>query len=293
MLERARYLLWAMMQLPFDDRSCPSCGGHDTLRVRRKAVVTALYQCKNCHLLFRVPRDTAAKNRSFYQRRYTQGFTTDCPDDATLAHLMQSGFQGSNKDYRPYLQIMRDAGVMPGLTVLDYGASWGYGTWQLMQAGYRVVGYEISQPRARYAAEKLGCQMLPAPTSIPNKVDCLFSAHVIEHLPDPSILWSIADQVLTDAGIVILFTPNGNPAREQQPGSHYHQLWGQVHPFLLSAESLTKLAQRHGFVGAAYSSPYQPTEVQSRIGGQVLGDELLFVAWRSAFAMAKHHAGSV
>ncbi len=280
-LERARYLLWAMIYLPFDDRSCPGCGGHDTLRIRRKAIVTALYHCKSCELRFRIPRDTVAQNRSFYQRRYSQGFTTDCPDDATLVRLMQSGFQGSNKDYRPYLQVMYDAGVTPGQTVLDYGASWGYGTWQLMQAGYRMAGYEISQPRARYAAEKLGCHMLPDLISIPRKVDCLFSAHVIEHLPDPSILWSIADQVLTEDGTVVLFTPNGNPARAQQPGSHYHQLWGHIHPLLLSAESLTKLAQRYGFAGAAYSSPYQPVEVQALTGGQLLGDELLFIARRA------------
>jgi 2-polyprenyl-3-methyl-5-hydroxy-6-metoxy-1,4-benzoquinol methylase len=279
--ERTRYLLWAMSRFPFDDRSCPACASIDTSRIKRKALVTSLYHCRNCDLLFRVPRETVASNRLFYQRRYNQGFTTDCPDDATLARLLQHNFHGSSKDYSAYIDILQTAGVVPGQTILDYGASWGYGTWQLQQVGYKVVGYEISAPRARYAVEKLGCIMIDAPTSVPTQVDCMFSAHVIEHLPDPTIFWKVAQQVVAKNGVVVLYTPNGNPVREHVSGSQYHRLWGHVHPLLLTGSALEHQARRYGFAGVAYSSPYGHNEIKARTGGNLLGDELLFIAWRS------------
>jgi 2-polyprenyl-3-methyl-5-hydroxy-6-metoxy-1,4-benzoquinol methylase len=237
--------------------------------------------------MFRFPKDSSQTNHAFYQREYQQGFTTDCPDDETLERLKQQRFLGSPKDYTTYLNVLSAAGGQPGQVVFDFGASWGYGSWQLAQAGYRVYSYEISQPRARYATEKLGCTMVDAPDEVPEKVDFFFSAHVIEHLPNPGILWDIAQRTIKDTGTIMLFMPNGEP-RRSIPAKQYHQLWGQVHPLLLTANALMMMAQRYGFTGCAYSSPYDLGQIESRLPGTLDGNELLLLAWRPP-ALAQNH----
>jgi 2-polyprenyl-3-methyl-5-hydroxy-6-metoxy-1,4-benzoquinol methylase len=278
LFDKAGYIAWAARHALNADRHCPACGSQQVQLIKRKALVTALYCCKNCRLMFRVPKDDPATSREFYQRQYQQGFTTDCPDPATLQSLKSCRFRGSAQDYRSYIEVLQAAGVYAGSLIYDFGASWGYGSWQLMQAGYRVYAYEISAPRARYAAEQLGCRMLPQDDAWPEKVDCFFSAHVIEHLPNPRRLWQLAAGALKPAGTLVLFMPNGEPAREQIPGSNYHRAWGKVHPLLLHAEALHVMAQQHGFTGRAYSAPYQLTEIAARSGGALLGDELLYIA---------------
>jgi 2-polyprenyl-3-methyl-5-hydroxy-6-metoxy-1,4-benzoquinol methylase len=233
--------------------------------------------------MFRVPKSNPGRETTFYQNRYREGFTTDCPGDEQLTALKQTSFQGTEKDYSAYIEAVKAAGVQAGDTVLDFGSSWGYGSWQLTQAGFRVYSYEISELRARYAAERLDCQMLDDARRLAGEVDCFFSAHVIEHLSDPRELWSTARTVLKPGGVIILFMPNGNRHLENRYGSaRYHRLWGQVHPLLLTAGALAHMAQEFGFTGCAYGSPYNSTEITAGIEGSLDGDELLYVA-RNAF----------
>ena len=247
----------------------------------RKLWVTALYRCKECRLMFRIPKSDAIQNERFYQTQYRETFTSECPDDQELSHLKSTFFKCSKKDYTTYLSVLKAAGVQAGHVVLDFGASWGYGSWQLSQAGYRVYSYEVSEPRSRFAVQKLGCQMLSSAEAVPEKVDCFFAAHVIEHVTNPRTLWAIAEKVLKRSGVVILLTPNGEPSRERTH-EHYHALWGQVHPLLLTAESLAIMARQFDFEGCAHSSSYDTREIAARSSGQMEGDELLYITRRMA-----------
>jgi cyclopropane fatty-acyl-phospholipid synthase-like methyltransferase len=44
--------------------------------------------------------------------------------------------------------------------VLDFGASWGYVSYQLAAAGYDVYSYELSKVRGGYAKKHLGVRMI-------------------------------------------------------------------------------------------------------------------------------------
>src|SRR6266516_28161 len=155
---KAEYIIWAATQWGRAERSCPACDSSDTKLIKRKYWVIALYRCEQCKLMFRVPKNTEQQGRDFYQTRYRQGFTTDCPSDEELKRFLENSFRGSEKDYTSYIEIIKAAGLRRGDIVFDFGCSWGYGSWQFAQAGFRVYSYEISFSRARYAAEKLGCQ---------------------------------------------------------------------------------------------------------------------------------------
>src|SRR5205807_2594130 len=131
-------------------------------------------------------------------------------------------FAGTEKDYSTYIAVLRAVPLGPGSVIFDFGCSWGYGSWQLRHAGFKVYSSEVSRPRARYAVEQLQCELYD-PQQLREKVDCFFAAHVIEHLPNPRDLWEIARGVLKPSGKVVLFLPNGEPSRERHHKS-YHQL---------------------------------------------------------------------
>lgn len=285
-LHKFRYFLWAFTQTQRGDRSCPSCGSSQLDRIRRKFLVTALLECQNCRLRFRVPKETAARSEEFYQREYEQGFTTDLPSDEQLQNMLSCGFRNTVKDYQTYIAVLNAIGLQPGMTILDFGCSWGYGSWQMREAGFRVYSYEVSKGRAEFARAKLGCSIVDE-NLVSDRVDCLFSAHVLEHLSDPNLLWSVAERVLNPNGVVVSFLPNGDSRLEAQYGSkQYHQLWGQVHPLLVGPGAAGFMARRHSFVPVVHTSPYDLQMIHANLpSDHLIGQELLLIA-RKAHAQS-------
>jgi 2-polyprenyl-3-methyl-5-hydroxy-6-metoxy-1,4-benzoquinol methylase len=278
MNQKTRYLVWAVIH-QFGSKSCPACGSEaEKQTVKRKYFVTSLVECPECGLRYRMPRMSEQESDRFYQSDYSQGFTTDLPTDSQLQEW-KTDFQGTEKDYGSYIAVLDAMGIQPPSTILDFGCSWGYGSWQLSNLGYRVYSYEISEPRATYAKERLQCNILDRPDDVPEKVDCLFSAHVMEHLPDPSYIVRLSTAVLKPTGHVVAFMPNGDSDVEDTP--EYHQHWGLVHPNMMTRRALSYMANKHGFSEMAYTSPYNLEDIHARrLAGRMCGDELLFIARR-------------
>jgi 2-polyprenyl-3-methyl-5-hydroxy-6-metoxy-1,4-benzoquinol methylase len=284
---RLKYVAWAALRVATDhDRTCPYCKGGDSALVHRKYGVTTLRECRACGLRFRVPKERPERSAQFYQEEYQQGSTTDCPSDLELERLLVTRFQGTAEDFTRYLALLSAAGVHPPARIFDFGCSWGYGSWQLREAGYRVYSYEIGAPRARYARDRLGCTMVSDPLSLPEQVDCFFSAHVIEHLPDPNAFWEVAAGCVAESGAVVCVTPNGDPRAETRLGPKiYHQLWGQVHPLLLTARAFAIQATNAGFDRfRVVTSPLTGDGLEDRVRGDtadpLTGDEIALIASR-------------
>jgi 2-polyprenyl-3-methyl-5-hydroxy-6-metoxy-1,4-benzoquinol methylase len=195
---------------------------------------------------------------------------------------VEAKFSGSPVEFRERIEILKALSLEAGDTLLDFGASWGYGSWQFKQAGFEVYSLEISQPRAAYAREKLHCRLINDLEEIPGRIKGFFSAHVIEHLPDPNLLWQAASRVLDPNGIMVTFCPNGEPLREQICGSKmYHQLWNKKHPLLLNGRCLREMARSYGFVPYIFSTPYCIEDIRSlKEPVELVGDELLLIARR-------------
>ena len=282
-LQRFQYFAWAAVTLwTGRNRSCPACNGTDTSLIKRKYWFTSLWYCASCDLRFRVPKDDPPRSAQFYQEEYTQGFTTDCPSDTDLASLIATKFADAEKDFRPYVEVLRAAGLRSGDAILDFGCSWGYGSWQLRDAGFNVYSYEISKPRAQYAKQKLSCNVVESLEGLRGRLKCVFSAHVIEHLADPNLLWNVGTTTLEDGGLIVCFCPNGDPLMEGIYGaSRYHQLWGKVHPLLVTSNFLQKSSKKHGYRSRVYRSPYKLTAIAANgADDNSYGDELCLIAAR-------------
>jgi SAM-dependent methyltransferase len=232
---KLNYLMTCASKLTTKERFfCPSCGSENATTIARKYVVTALRRCSRCELLFRAPTTTSAENEAFYQETYSQGFTSDTPGDAALRELISTNFAGSEKDYTNYIKVLAALGGKPADRLLDFGCSWGYGSYQLKKYGYDVTAFEISKPRCRYAREKLGVAAHDKLEDVKGDgFDIFFSAHVLEHVPAISDVFALAQKKLKKGGLFLAFTPNGSNAYRNRQDGAWGQLWGMVHPNFL------------------------------------------------------------
>ena len=237
---KLRYLGGCVLKvLRGQGRACPSCGGLVSEVLDRKAWVLAFRRCAGCQLLFRAPTTSAAENEAFYQTAYQQGFTTDLPSEQELQLLLESRFEGHDKNYAGYIAVLRALGVPQGAREFDFGCSWGYGSWQLAQAGFAVEAFEISRPRAEFAHTRLGVQMRQ-PEALPEGgYDVFFSAHVIEHVPSVAAMLELGLRLLKPGGLFVCFTPNGSLSFRRRNSQAWHLMWGEAHPQLIDEVLLT------------------------------------------------------
>jgi SAM-dependent methyltransferase len=283
MTDRLGYFFWALkrsLQSGPAVNACPACGGSDSRIVRRKYVVTALRECRTCSLRFRTPKDDPGAAETFYvDEVYQQGATTDLPSDSELQAMLATRFAGTWNDFAYRIGVITAAGLAPGSRVLDFGSSWGYGSWQMRKAGFEVFSYEIGRERARYAKEKLQCTVVTDLETLNGTVDCFISAHVIEHLPNPRILFDAAEKVLRPGGLLVCFAPNGAPERENKGLAGYDQNWGKVHPLMLTPQFMKGEAARRGFTQCyVFGEIVTAADVQAQRDGNLEGGELLMIA---------------
>lgn len=213
--------------------ACPNCGLRAGRVVDRKAWITTLIECDHCGLLYRAPTDTTADNRNFYQAEYHEGFTTDCPDAEELQRLKKSNFAGKAGDYSTYIEVLNHLGVSTGTKIFEFGCSWGYGSYQLMQAGFEVVAFDVSRKRCAYAVEKLGVDATSNLSEVNQSFDLFFSAHVLEHVPDLQETIRLARAITKPGGLFLNFTPNGSATYRERNWRRFHRSWGLTHPNFL------------------------------------------------------------
>lgn len=234
--------------------ACPSCGCRQSSLVKRKFLVSSLRRCLACMLLFRRPTSSEHESIAFYQQKYQQGFTTNMPASHERQHLKNTLFKGSEKDYSHYIKVLKALELKPGAKLLDYGCSWGYGSWQLQRAGYAVQSYEISRPRCEYARRYMGVAATWDTKELEEHVDIFFSAHVLEHVFTVQDVISLAMKLLKPGGCFIAFTPNGSKTYRKANPWQWQRSWGLVHPNLLDDEYYRLVFNHSPFLIA--SSPY-------------------------------------
>ena len=119
-------------------------------------------------------------------------------------------------------------------------------------------------------------------SNIPEKVDCVFSSHVIEHLSDPTLMWQAANLVLREGGMIVAFCPNGEPGREAVLGPRqYDYLWPRVHPQVITPEFVRNVSAAKGFSAQCFSDPYDTAAIAAWTEPEhLLGGELCTIAKR-------------
>jgi 2-polyprenyl-3-methyl-5-hydroxy-6-metoxy-1,4-benzoquinol methylase len=283
-----KYLTKAMLgQFSARRFHCPNCGSAHHRIIDRKYVITQLRRCVDCRLMFRTPTDDKEKNPDYYEHEYSQGLTTDLPRDNELCVLIETNFRNSEKFWGYYNSVLARLGFGAGARIFDFGCSWGYGSYQMMRAGYRVTSFEIAPTRRRFATNKLGVHTIDKMDRAAGNpeylgaFDCFFSSHVIEHVPEPDVVFRYARALLRTGGVFVSFTPNGSePARVGL--RNWSNLWGEVHPNFIDVDFMDRAF--HGWSRMVGTSPVDPPQFPKTPSllraNDLSGYELFFAAMK-------------
>ena len=138
-----------------------------------------------------------------------------------------------------------------GATLLDFGCGDGSYLQSIQGKVGRRLGFEASPEQARQVAEQLGCEVYSSLTeaaeALAASVDIVTAHFVLEHLSDLQATFKFWNRVLKPGGIVHLAVPNIRSWEARLFGTHWHGLDAPRHISFPDAESLSKLAQAHGF----------------------------------------------
>jgi SAM-dependent methyltransferase len=271
-------------------RVCPYCGPSTIVKlVRRKKLIVEILQCQSCHLWFRWPTDTPGEHDKYYQEDFAgDSPQVILPESSELHALTSTNFSSSPLDINSKVEVLRC--LRPGGRVLDFGCSWGYGTYQLQKYGLDAVGFEISKPRAEYGRMMLGLKIIDTLDELEKlpagSFDVVFSNHVVEHLPNIAAVFPLLTRLLNQNGFIFHVLPNfmGRKAR-----SGYWLKWiGEDHPIAPAMPFFEFAIPRAGLTKPIFgSSPFDDRMAKALTGQfsatlSTEGDELLVFAHKAA-----------
>jgi 2-polyprenyl-3-methyl-5-hydroxy-6-metoxy-1,4-benzoquinol methylase len=204
--------------------------------------------------------------------------TIDLPSEQYVSTLKQSAFAGTDKDFSEKIELLKAA--VPGGRVLDCGCSWGYGTFQLMSAGYDVIGLEISHRRAEFGRTRLGLNIVngfEAIAEMGGSFDAIFASHVLEHLPALDGIFEQFTSLLRPAGSLIAFVPNGGGREALRLGPKWGPMCCEKHPLAFDSAFFTRVLPKYGFAVRTFTEPYRVSAISGAVTGpgDLMGNELM------------------
>lgn len=242
------------------DLFCPYCKGNKVATIGTKKFLLKLVRCTKCNLMFRYPKDDEKTNINYYEKEYYEKVPSEIPKEKTLQQLIDKSFLNSDKDFNEKIQIIKH--FKSEGTILDFGCSWGYASWQLKRSGFDVTGFEISKIRAKFGCKNLGLKILDSMTdlrSLPfNSFDVIFANHVLEHLPNLFNLFEIFYNLLKKGGVLMIFVPNcSGVVNERVFNFKKSYCFGEKHCLAFDRTFFETNLPKHGFKVQCTSSPYK------------------------------------
>jgi hypothetical protein len=238
--QRVAYMLSGLAGRIAQHPSCPACGDSGGSTRDRKWFHT-LIECQRCLLLYRFPMESPQAMSDFYDVGYSESAAIELPDDKRLSKLLETGFKGSKADFTYILSILSALKVPVNGRILDFGANWGYASWQFARAGFDVTSFEISKPRAAFG-KKLGLTIHTDINEVGQGFDAVYSGQVLEHTPNPREVLLKQLSLVKPGGLVAAHTPNGSKGFRSKNYAAFHRIWGQAHPVLLSDDFVLSVA---------------------------------------------------
>jgi 2-polyprenyl-3-methyl-5-hydroxy-6-metoxy-1,4-benzoquinol methylase len=281
-MSKSQFLLKTLVKYAaLQPSTCPYCLSARTALVERKNGLWQLRRCDECLLNFRFPKDVPAESAGFYQRAYRQDKVTDLPPEEDIQLHVANRFARVGRDLTTHLKTIQ--AMMPRGRILDYGCSWGYCVHQLAQAGYEASGYEVSRPRVEYGRKTLKQDLTSDPATLPREAfDAIYSAHVLEHIPNPRNCMTAFGELLKTGGKLFLYVPNCSGDDARKLGVKWGPMINEKHVLALTAEFFHRNLPRHGFSTKFASSPYAMTPQPYDTNWDRSGEELLVVGTRES-----------
>ena len=137
-----------------------------------------------------------------------------------------------------------------GTTLLDVGCAYGFLLVAARNLGYVPHGVEMSEVAAAYARGSYDLDVVTGSIEdarlVPDSVDVVTLADVIEHLTTPAVVIDRIHGLLKPGGRLLILTPDLESLVARALGRHWWALLDD-HYFYFSRYTLPRLLARHGF----------------------------------------------
>jgi SAM-dependent methyltransferase len=194
--------------------------------------------CRRCGLVWSNPRPGEDEVRRYYSREYRLDYKGHATP--SLRHTARSG-RGALNRYRSLAPFLN-----AGDRILDAGAGGGEVVYVLRRRGFEASGLEPDEQYANHAREQLG---VPVDTGFVQDVafpegsfNVITMFHALEHVEDPSRIFSTLRTWLTEDGLLLVEVPNVE-ATCISPGHRFHF----AHFYNFNRATLEALGRKAGF----------------------------------------------
>lgn len=196
-----------------------------------------LYHCLECGLRFTHPMPGAAEIDAIYDKyNSNRNYTA----------------KAERKVVRAQKRIRRYMGRAPGKRFLDIGCNVGTAVEAAHRLGLEAYGIDIGDqsigiareifPGGRYHAGPIG--------SLPPEwgdFDFVYSAEMIEHLPDPHAYFAALSPRIKNGGLLYVTTPDAGHWRVPKDFAKWDAVYPPEHLLYFTREALRRFLDRHGF----------------------------------------------
>ena len=159
-----------------------------------------LLECQNCCLIFQ----EQIPDESFSQELYEE--IIDKSDSLQKKDEFEKNY---NK------KLLYEVSLIEGIfnksndkiSILDFGAGWGYWLDFLRRKNFDVCAYEVSGSRIEFM-KKNQIKVIQDINNSTNKFDFIYSEETFEHIPDPKETLIRLSNMLFDGGFILLRFPS-------------------------------------------------------------------------------------
>ena len=159
-----------------------------------------LIECQNCNLIYQEQIPDKKFSRELYENYI----------DKKDSLLKKNDYE--QKYYKKlYYEINLIKGVLKKkneeISILDYGAGWGFWLQFLKKNNFNVYAYEVSETRINFL-KKNNIQLISDITNTDNKFDFIYSEETFEHISNPKETLINLSKILKVDGFIMLRFPS-------------------------------------------------------------------------------------
>ena len=159
-----------------------------------------LLECQYCSLIFQ----EQIPDEKFSQELYEDVI------DKEYSLLKKENFE---KKY--YKKIFYEISLIKGIfkkknekiSILEFGAGWGFWSNHLKNNNFNVSAYEVSESRINFI-KKNQVNVISSIDNLEKKFDFIYSEETFEHIPNPRATLISLSKVLNDGGFILLRFPS-------------------------------------------------------------------------------------
>jgi cyclopropane fatty-acyl-phospholipid synthase-like methyltransferase len=136
-----------------------------------------------------------------------------------------------------------------GKRAMDIGCAAGYALDIYKEIGYEVYGIELDNTMLSQLKNTSYtiCDKPILENDYPHKFDVVSLFDVVEHLTDLDTHFDKFAEIIETKGVLLIVTPNYNAIQRKLKGNKWFQFKPMEHINYFTVDSLTQLAEKHGF----------------------------------------------